>query len=47
VVWIAAEFEYVPLREAHVFQNLPGRVRQSFDLPVAQIWRKAVSQIVE
>jgi hypothetical protein len=47
VIRIATELEYVPLREAHVFEHLPRRVRQPLDLTVAEIRGKAVDEVVK
>ena len=35
VTRIAAELEYVPLREANMFEHLPRRIGQPINLPVA------------
>ena len=34
--WVAAELENVPLRDAHVLQQHPGRVQESCRLGAAQ-----------
>src|SRR2546423_6153426 len=47
VARIATELEYVRLRKAHVFQHLPRRVRQTLNLTITEIRRKAVYEIVE
>jgi hypothetical protein len=47
VIRIATELEYVPLREAHVFEHLPGRVGQPFNLTIAEICGKTVDEVVK
>src|SRR6185437_8534334 len=43
----AAEFENVPLRDSHVLEKLPDRVRRAFDLLAAQLWRKSANGSLE
>ena len=44
---VAAEFEYVPLREAHVLKHLPRRVRKVFDLSIDKLNREIRDHTLE
>src|SRR5205085_6903241 len=44
---VAAEFEYVPLRDSHVLKDLPGRVWNALRLPVYKLDRKIFYNFIE
>ena len=44
---VAAKLQNVPLRDAHVFEHLPGRVRQAFDLLSTQFSRKIFDEVIK
>jgi hypothetical protein len=47
VIRVAAEFEYVPLRDAHVLKQLPGSVGNLLDLPIDQLQGEILNDALE
>jgi hypothetical protein len=47
VLFVAAEFEDVPLREAEVFEEHPGRVWEVRGLRTAEFGREIFNDVVE